>query len=175
MDSKKSTPTSVLAESTSPPCMPWNSTVYRQFALRWLNDYARLILKPGRNVQPCFIKYIWMYFHISNDSKRRRQWHPTPVLLPGKSHGQRSLVGCSPWGLEELDTTERLHFHFSLSCLGEGNGSPLQCSCLENPRDGGAWRAAVCGVAQSQTRLKRLSSSSSSSSGIQISPYFLRI
>ena len=56
--------------------------------------------------------------------------------------------------------TERLHFHFSLSCIGEGNGNPLQCSCLENPRDGGAWRAAVYGVAQSLTRLKRLSSSS---------------
>ena len=62
--------------------------------------------------------------------------------------------------------TERLHFHFSLSCIGEGNGNPLQCSCLENPRDGGAWWAAVYGVTQSQTRLKRLSSSSSSSRGI---------
>jgi len=69
---------------------------------------------------------------------RRRQWQPTPVLLPGKSHGQRSLVGCSPWGRKESDTTERPHFHFSLSCIGEGNGNPLQCSCLENPRDGGA-------------------------------------
>ena len=58
--------------------------------------------------------------------------------------------------------TERLHFHFSLSCIGEGNGNPLQCSCLENPRDGVAWWAAVYGVAQSRTRLKRLSSSSSS-------------
>ena len=67
---------------------------------------------------------------------RRRQWHPTPVLLPGKSHGQRSLEGCSPWGREESDTTERLHFPFSLSCIREGNGNPLQCSCLENPRDG---------------------------------------
>ena len=67
-----------------------------------------------------------------------RQWCPTPVLLPGKSHGQRSLGGCSPWGRTESDTTERLHFHFSLSCTGEGNGNPLQCSCLENPRDGGA-------------------------------------
>ena len=94
----------------------------------------------------------------------RRQWHPTPVLLPGKSHGRRSLTGCSPWGLEELDTTERLHFDFSLSCIGEGNGNPLQNSCLENPRDGGAWWAAVYGVAQSRTRLKQLSSSSSSSS-----------
>ena len=68
---------------------------------------------------------------------------------------------CSSWGGEESETTERLHFHFSLSCIGEGNGNPLQCSCLENPRDRGAWWAAVYGVAQSQTRLKRLSSSSS--------------
>ena len=60
--------------------------------------------------------------------------------------------------------TERLHFHFSLSCIGEGNGNPLQCSCLEDPRDGKAWWAAVSGIAQSWTRLKRLSSSSSSSS-----------
>ena len=67
---------------------------------------------------------------------RRRQWQPTPVLLPGKSHGWRSLVGCSPWGRKESDRTERLHFHFSLSCTGEGNGNPLQCSCLENRSDG---------------------------------------
>ena len=87
----------------------------------------------------------------------RRQWHPTPVLLPGKSHGWRSLVGCSPWGREESDTTEQLPFHFWLSCIGEGNGNPLQCSCLENPRDGGAWWAAVYGVTQSRTRLKWLS------------------
>ena len=93
---------------------------------------------------------------------RRRQWHPTPALFPGKSHGRRSLVGHSPWGLEEWDMTERLHFHFSLSCIGEGNGNPLQCSCLENPRDGGASWAAVYGIAQSWTRLTRLSSSSSS-------------
>ena len=84
----------------------------------------------------------------------RRQWHPTPVLLPGKSHGWRSLVDCSPWGWIESDTTEQLHFHFSLSCIGEGNGNPLQCSCLENPRDGRAWWAAIYGVAQSWTRLK---------------------
>ena len=86
---------------------------------------------------------------------QRRQWHPTPVLLPGKSHGRRSLVGCSPRGCKESDTTERLHFHFSLACIGEGNGNPLQCSCLENPRDGGAWWAAVYGVTQSWTRLKQ--------------------
>ena len=95
-------------------------------------------------------------------SIRRRRWHPTPVLLPGKSHGRRSLVGCSPWGPQESDTTEQLHFHFSLSCTGEGNGTPLQCSCLENPRARGAWWATVYGVAQSRTRLKRLSSSSRS-------------
>ena len=92
---------------------------------------------------------------------RRRQWHPTSVLLPGESHGWRSLVGCNPWGREELDTTKQLPFHFSLSCIGEGNGNPLQCSCLENPRNGGAWWAAIYGVAQSQTRLNRLSNSSS--------------
>ena len=89
-----------------------------------------------------------------------RQWHPTPVLLPGKSHGWRSLVGCSPWGCKESDMTEWLPFHFSLSSIGEGNGNPLQCSCLENPRDGGAWSAAIYGVTQSRTQLKRLSSSS---------------
>ena len=71
-------------------------------------------------------------------------------------------MGCSSWGREESDMTEWLHFHFSLSCVGEGNGNPLQCSCLENPRDGGAWWVAVYGVTQSRTRLKRLSSSSSS-------------
>ena len=80
--------------------------------------------------------------------------------LAWKSHGRRSLVGCSPWGHYESDTTERLHFHFSLSHIGEGNGNPLQWSCLENPRDRAAWWAAVYGVAQNQTKLKWLSSSS---------------
>ena len=98
-----------------------------------------------------------------------RQWQSTPVLLPGKSHGRRSLVGCSPWGHEESDMTERLHFHFSLSRIGEGNGNPLQCSCLENPRDGGAWWAAVYGVTQSRIRLKRLSSSSSMNGQFSVS------
>ena len=93
-------------------------------------------------------------------SASSRQWHPTPVLLPGKSHGCRSLAGCSPWGRKESDMTKQLHFHSSLSCIGVGNGNSLQCSCLENPRDGGAWWAAVYGVAQSWTRLKQLSSNS---------------
>ena len=85
---------------------------------------------------------------------------PTPVLSPGKSHGRRGLVGCRPSGRYESDMTEQLHFHFSLSHIGEGNGNPLQCSCLETPMDGGAWWAAIYGVAQSRTQLKRLSSSS---------------
>ena len=101
----------------------------------------------------------WCGFNLwTKPGPRRRQWQSTPVLLPGKSHGRRSLVGCSPWGHEESDMTERLHFHFSLSCIGEGNSNPLQCSCLENPRDGGAWWAAIYGVVQSLTRLKQLSS-----------------
>ena len=89
----------------------------------------------GRNV--CIFNYvIWIMF---------------PGKSTGKSHGRKSLVGCSPWGRSESDTTERLHFHFLLSCIGEGNGNPLQCSCLEN----------VYGVAQSRTWLKWLSSSHS--------------
>ena len=100
----------------------------------------------------------------------RRRWHPTPVLLPGKSHGQRSL---GPWGHEELDTTERLPFHFSLSCIGEGNANPLQCSCLENPRDWGAWWAAVYAVTQSRTRLKWLSSSNANWSEIYVENVFI--
>ena len=88
--------------------------------------------------------------------------------VPGKSHGWRSLVGCSPWGCEESDTTERLHFHFSLSCIGEGNGNPLLCSCLENPRVREAWWAAVSEVAQSRTRLKRLSSKCLKLSGLDL-------
>ena len=98
----------------------------------------------------------------SNQNSIVLKWQPTPVFLPGESQGRGSLVGCSPWGLQKSDTTELLHFHFSVSCGGEGNGNPLQCSCLENPRDWGVWWAAIYGVTQSQTRLQRLSSSSSS-------------
>ena len=91
-------------------------------------------------VQPLW-RTVWRFLkkleiELPYDPARRRQWQPTPVLLPGKSHGWRGLVGCSPWGHWESNTTERLHFHFSLSCNGEGNGNPLQCSCLENARDG---------------------------------------
>ena len=111
---------------------------------------------------PCLI---WMpvfpyLIALVSTSQWKRHWYPAPVLLPGKSHGWRSLVGCSPWGHKESDMTERLHFHFSLSHIGEGNGNPLQCSCLENSRGGGAWWAAINGVTQSRTRLKWRSSSS---------------
>ena len=129
----------------------------KHLLISWLQSPSAVILESKKNkVWHCFHCFPW-----SDGTRQRRQWHPTPVLLPGKSHGQRSLVGCSPWGHKELDTTEGLHFHFSLSCIGEGNGNPLQCSCLENPRDGGAWWAAVYGVTQSGTQLKRLSNSKS--------------
>ena len=121
--------------------------------LRWHTTWAEYL---SLDMWACISQMIYLKWW-------RRQWHPTPVLLLGKSHGWRSLKGCRPWGPEESDMTERLHFHFSLSCIGEGNGNPLQCSCLENPRDGGAWwAAATYGVAQSRTRLRQLSSSSSS-------------
>ena len=90
-------------------------------------------------------------FGYSKRRTWRRQWHPTPVLLPGKPHGRRSLVGCSPWGHKESDMTEQLHFHFSLSCIGEGNGNPLQCSCLENPRDGSLVGCCLWGCTESDT------------------------
>ena len=83
------------------------------------------------------------------DPLEEENGNPTPVFLPETSHGQRSFVGYCPKGCQESDMTEKLHFHFSLSSIGEGNGNPLQCSCLENPRDGGAWWAALYGVAQS--------------------------
>ena len=127
------------------------NTRQRRFQLS-LKIWSKLHIKQN--------EYICYLFLVNYNCLGDRQWHPTPVFLPGKSHGERSLVGCSPWGRSGSDTTERLHFHFSLSCIGEGNGNPLQCSCLENLRDGGAWWAAVCGVAQSWTWLKWLSSSS---------------
>ena len=144
--------------------------------LDWNENWSFLVLWPllsFPNLLPYWVQHFnsiifqylkqlsWNFITSTSFVCQRRQWQPTLVLLPGKSHGWRSLVGCSPWGCKESDTSMWLHFHFSLSCIGEGNGNPLQCSCLENPRDGGAWWAAVCGVAQSQTRLTRLSSSSS--------------
>ena len=126
-----------------------------------LIQVSQLVVGFGSSQPSSRVCALMTYTTISVFS-RRRQWHPTPVLLPGESHGGRSLVGCSPAGHEESNKTERLHFHFLLSCIGEENGNPLQCSCLENPKVGGAWWAAIYGIAQSRTRLKWLSSSSSS-------------
>ena len=127
-----------------------------------LSGCFRCNIKLSVRCFSCFLRYACIAINFPlMTAFAASQWQPTPVLLLGKSHGWRSLAGCSPWGCEELDMTERLHFHFPLSCIEEGNGNPLQCSCLENPRDGGAWWTAVNGVAQSQTQLKWLSSSSS--------------
>ena len=110
---------------------------------------------PSYEAQECLSETYTLDMFLSQPTNQRRRWHPTPALLPGKSHGRRSLVGCSPGGCKESDTTEQPHFHFSFSCIGEGNGNPLQCSCLENLTDRGAWWAAVQGVAKSRTLTHR--------------------
>ena len=101
------------------------------------------------------------HMQVSRFSTSEKAMAPHSCTLAWKIPWMEEPGGLHPWGREESDTTEWLHFHFSLSCTGEGNGNPLPCSCLENPRDGGAWWAAIYGVAQSRTRLKQLSSSSS--------------
>ena len=107
-----------------------------------------------------FIRSLVTFVWSSGDAEKAMAPHSSTLAWkipwleePGRLQSKGSL---------RLDTTEQLHFHFSLSCIGAGNGNPLQCCCLENSRDGGAWWAAAYGVAQSRTRLKRLSSSSSS-------------
>ena len=107
-------------------CSPWGCKELD--TTWWLNNNSNL-LNGGNNICYCrlvvrieiiFEEYpAWCLIHYKIWINSRCVWHPTPVLLPGKSHGRRSLVGCSPWGREELGTTERLHFHFSLSCIGE--------------------------------------------------------
>ena len=104
----------------------------------------------------CVCVYIYIHTHTAEKATA-----PHSSTLAWKIPWMEEPNGYSPWGHKELDTTEWLHFYFSLSCTGEGNGNPFQCSCLENPRDGGVWWAVAYGVAQSRTRLKRLSSSSS--------------
>ena len=135
---------------------PHSSTL--AWKIPWMEEPGGLQSMRSLRVGHDWATSLWLFTFMH----WKRKWQPTPVLLPGKFHGRRSLEGCSPWGRWGSDTTERLHFDFSLLCIGEGNGSPLQCSCLENSRDSRAWWAAVSGVTQSQTRLKRLSSSSSS-------------
>ena len=119
-----------LAFSTDVSNLIYGSSAFSKCSLNIWKFMVHVLLKPGlENFEhyfasmwyECQCAVVWAFV-------RRRQWHPTPVLLPGKSHGRRSLVGCSPRGREESDTTEKLHFHFSFSCIGEGNGNPLQCS-----------------------------------------------
>ena len=148
----------LLQHHSSKASILWHSAFF-------IVQFSHLYMTTGKTIvstrQTFVDKVMSLLFNtLSRLVIRRRQWHPTPVLLPGKSHGWRSLEGCSPWSSWGSDMTERLHFHFLLSCIGEGNGNPLQCSCLENPRDGGAWWVAIYGVTQSRTLLKWLSSSS---------------
>ena len=131
---------------------PHSSTL--AWKIPWIEEPGGLQSVGSLRVGHNWATSLWLFTFMHWGKK----WHPTPVFLPAESQGWRSLVGCSPWGREDSDTTERLHFHFSLSCIGEGNGTPLQCFCLENPRNRGTWWAAFYGVAQSQTWLKWLSS-----------------
>ena len=107
--------------------------------------------------QQCSAPFSFHYLFPSSIYHQRRQWHPTPVFLPGKSHAWRSLVGCSQWGREESDTTEQLHFHFHALEKEMATHSSVLAWRIPGM---GAWWAAVFGVAQSRTRLKWLSSSS---------------
>ena len=121
---------SILAEKAM---APHSSTL--AWKIPWTEEPGRLQSMGSRRVRHDWVTSLSLFTFMH--WRRKRQ--PTPVFLPGESQGRRSLVGCSPWGREESDMTERLLFHFSLSCTGEGNGNPLQCSCLENPRDSRAW------------------------------------
>ena len=127
---------------------------------KWMNPCltAKEKIEWGRS--GLLIMNALTFLYLTKCCIQRRWWHPTPVLLPGKSHGRRSLVGCSQ-SMGSLRVRHNWATSFSLSCFREGNGNPLQCSCLENLRDRGAWWAAVYGVTQIWTRLKWLSSSSS--------------
>ena len=118
---------------------------WEQFSKCLLTTVSQLSGKHNLHILCVFMRsnllpyYFWKFYFLFLYYTTEKAVAPQSSTLPGKSHGRRSLVGCSPWGPEESDTTERLPFHISLSCIGEGNGNPLQCSCLENPRDGGAW------------------------------------
>ena len=125
--------------------------------------WSKLVLSgvSMANVKLRSIEINLWFEHDSTLTSLEKEMAPHSSTLAWRIPWRKSLVGYSPWGRKDSDMTEWLHFHFSLSCTGEGNGTPLQYSCLENPRDGGAWWAAVYGISQSRTRLKWLSSSSS--------------
>ena len=159
--SRKTTTFALL--TTPKPLTVWITTNYGKLLKRW--EYQTTCPASWEICMQVRKQQLELEMEQHTGSKLRKEYvkavyyYPAYLTyMPGKSHGWRSLVGCSPWGHEELDTTEQLHFHFSLSCIGEGNGNPLQCSCLENPRDGGACWAAIYGVEQSWTWLKWLSS-----------------
>ena len=153
------------------PWVSWGWFIGNTAAFYCLGTFARVLSHHVKNSATLMVRPYGETLWVRLMEKERLFSHSSKVptekamathssTLAGKSHGRRSLVGCSPWGRWGSDTTEWLHFDFSLSCIGEGNGNPLQCSCLENTRDGGAWWASVCGVAQGRTWLKWLSSSS---------------
>ena len=146
---------------------------------KWLFQMEKWLL-ISRNFIPDSYSWrtiMWIkLFHFSSNSTNKNIFSLCKTLsVKAMAPHSSTLAWKIPWtekpgrlhavhGVAKSDLTEQLHFHFSLSCTGEGNGNPLQCSCLENPGDGGAWWPAVYGIAHSRTRLKRLSSRSSSSS-----------
>ena len=133
-----------------------------------LEDFKRPVPSYSLSGHLCefgFTCPVWHHLHTNNYGFEEKVMAPHSSILAWKISWMEEPGGLQSMGSRRVDTTEWLHVHFSLSCIGEGNGNPLQCSCLENHRDGRAWWAAIYGVAQSQTRLKWLSSSSSLSPG----------
>ena len=119
----------------------------QQFSLFF--RFLKIFLILGRHIR------LWQYLFWISEKAMATHSSTLAWKIPWTEEPGRLQSMGSWWS----DTTEQLHFHVSLSCIREGNGNPFQCSCLENPRDGGAWWAVIYGVAQSRTRLKRLSSS----------------
>ena len=132
---------------------PLTFSLYVSWGLKWVFDRQHIYGSYFcvHSTSPCLLVGAFNPFTfkviIDMYDTSEKAMAPQSSTLAWKIPWIEDLVGCGPWGHEESDTTERLHFHVSLSCIGEGNGNPLQCSCLENPRDRGAWWAAVYGVA----------------------------
>ena len=137
-----------MVQLSFPPYIHMQSYSFLYVFIKWHLEYKHLLNYLNQVVRPLTPSHQHWLSQVS-------------ICCSSPACIDSSLAGYSSWGHYESDTTERLHFQFSLSCIGEGNGNPLHYSCLENPRDGGAWWAAVCGIAQSRTWLKQPSSSSS--------------
>ena len=133
------------------PGLQWEVDTFQPLGV--IRESVCVLWGRGVDFKSLGICTLWFQYNMSSYLALEKAMAPLSSTLAWKITWMEEPVGCGPWGREESDTTERLHFHFSLSCLGEGIGNPLQCSCLEHPRDGGAWWAAVRGVAQSRTRL----------------------